>query len=156
MENASAYEAVETIGRERERFMFRVAHNLRAPLAAVVSMLDVLRGGYIGALDETQTEVPWAGRRAGARAESVRRRIDAACRGQAPRRSLVLEDVDLGALAGKVERTYRNRTNEKGLQFEVAVAPGLTAVGRGDAARLLHLLENLVSNAISTPRPGER
>ena len=64
MENASAYEAVETIGRERERFTFRVAHNLRAPLAAVVSMLDVLRGGYIGALERDADGVPRAGRRA--------------------------------------------------------------------------------------------
>ena len=43
IENIRSYEAVETLMKERSRFMMRVAHNLRAPLAAILSMLELLR-----------------------------------------------------------------------------------------------------------------
>ena len=39
IENARAYEAIEKLNQERTQFMNRVAHNLRAPLAAMTSML---------------------------------------------------------------------------------------------------------------------
>ncbi len=53
IENAQAYEAIEHLNQERSRFMNRVAHNLRAPLAAMVSMLEAIREGYLGDLNET-------------------------------------------------------------------------------------------------------
>ncbi len=53
IENAQAYEAIENLIQERSRFMNRVAHNLRAPLAAMASMLEVIRDGYLGEMNET-------------------------------------------------------------------------------------------------------
>lgn len=153
LENAGAYEAVETAGRERERFTFRVAHNLRAPLAAVVSMLDVLGGGYIGPLNDTQKE--YLGR-AERRVRGLSHFIDELLQlaeSQAPRRSLLLEDVDLRALAGKVERTFRDRAAESGIRFEVTLPAALPPVP-GDPGRLQLLIENLVSNALKYTRSG--
>jgi hypothetical protein len=39
IDNARAYEAIENLAKERSWFMMRVAHNLRAPLAAMISIL---------------------------------------------------------------------------------------------------------------------
>ena len=46
LENARAYEAIEKLIQERSWYMMRVTHNLRAPLAAMLSML----GGGSGRL----------------------------------------------------------------------------------------------------------
>ena len=48
IENARAYEAIENLIQERSRFMNRAAHNLRAPLVAMASMLEVVQDGYMG------------------------------------------------------------------------------------------------------------
>ena len=45
IENARAYESIEKLVKERTRFMMRVAHNLRAPLDAALSILNVVRDG---------------------------------------------------------------------------------------------------------------
>ena len=47
IENARAYEAVETLIQERSRFMNLVAHNLRAPLTAMALLLEIVRDGYL-------------------------------------------------------------------------------------------------------------
>ncbi|HEX9910895.1 MAG TPA: GAF domain-containing protein, partial [Desulfatiglandales bacterium] len=52
IENARAYEAIENLIQERSRFMNRVAHNLRAPLAALASMFEVVRDGYLGDMND--------------------------------------------------------------------------------------------------------
>ncbi len=58
IENARAYEAIERILRERAQSMLEVAHNLRAPLGAGLSMLELLTAGYLGELNEKQAEPP--------------------------------------------------------------------------------------------------
>ena len=155
MENARAYEQVEQMAKERERFTFRVAHNLRAPLAAVVSMLDVLGGGYIGELNDQQKEyLGRAERRVRGLSFFIDELMQLAENQTAPAEAR-REPVDLAALAGKVERTFRDRAAEKRLTFHVAAAASLPPA-RGDAGRLQHLFENLVSNAIKYTPDGGR
>lgn len=155
MENARAYEQVEQMGKDRERFTFRVAHNLRAPLAAVVSMLDVLGGGYIGELNDQQKE--YLGR-AERRVRGLGTFIDELMQLAENQTGPVAErrePVDLVALVGRVERTFRDRAAEKRLDFRVALPAGMPPL-LGDAGRLQHLLENLISNAIKyTPDGGQ-
>jgi hypothetical protein len=56
LENARAYEAVTTMSHDRTWFMMKVAHNLRAPLAGMLSILEVVRDGYLGPINEDQNE----------------------------------------------------------------------------------------------------
>ncbi len=154
IENARAYEAIEELGRQRERFMLRVTHNLRAPLAAVLSMLQVVRGGYLGRLEPRQ--------------EEYLRRIDRRSRGladlinellvlaesQGERRKLERAPVEVGELVARAGRTFQDEAADRGLRLDVSAAAGLPPV-RGDEALLDRLLENLVSNALKyTPSGG--
>jgi 2-iminoacetate synthase len=154
LENARAYESIEKLSQERSWFMMRVAHNLRAPLAAMLSILEVVRGGYQGELTAEQQEYL---RRVDRRARSMIEMISEILKlGQSRNARLQphFGPVDLNALAGRVRRTFQDETLEKGLSFSVAAAEGLPEL-RGDREQIEQMLENLVSNAIKyTPSGG--
>ena len=154
LENARAYEAVEQAGRERERFMYRIAHNLRAPLAAMSSMLTVVRDGYVGEITENQREyLRRVERRAGSLGQMVNELMVLAAN-QGEKRVFARERVDMAALAAKVGRTFQEKAAERGLQFVIQSAPDAPSP-LGDAGLLEQALENLVSNAIKyTPSGG--
>lgn len=154
LENARAYEEIEELGRERQRFTLRVAHNLRAPLAAMVSLIDVLRGGFAGDLTPTQRDyLDRMERRARGLGHFIDELLQLA-ETQGLRRPAEAALVDMGELVLKVGDAFRERAAAKGLAFEVVVAPGLPRV-LGVAGRLQNLVENLVSNAIKyTPAGG--
>jgi len=155
LENARAYEAVEKLLQERGWYLMRVTHNLRAPLSAMISILETVRGGYFGELNENQSEYL---RRMDRRARSMLAMINelmtlAENRG-AQVRSLDAA-VDLAVLAGRAQRTFQDEAAEKGLEFKVEAPPDLPVI-RGDPALLEQMLENLVSNAIKYTARGGR
>ncbi len=154
LENARAYRAVEDLGQERERFSFRVAHNLRAPLAAMVSMLDVLGEGYTGGMNPTQLQyLQRVKRRATSLSELVNELMVLAT-SHGIRGDLTRVPVDLSGLVAHVGRTFQDKATERDQHFTVDAPEGLPPVS-GDPEMLERMLENLVSNAIKyTPKGG--
>ena len=154
LENARAYEAIEKLSQERSWFMMRVAHNLRAPLAAMLSILEVVRDGYQGELNEAQAEyLRRVDRRARAMIEIINEILKLA-QSRSLKSQPHLGSVDLNVLAGRVRRTFQDAAAEKGLAFSVAIPEGLPEI-RGDREQVEQMLENLVSNAIKyTPSGG--
>lgn len=155
LENARAYEAIENLVKERAWFTMRVAHNLRAPLAAMQSILDVVRGGYLGELNEQQNEYL---RRLHRRVSTMLAMISelmALAKSRSEKIRVAEEPVDLSVVAGRVDRTFRDEAVQKGIEFKVTVPEGLPAI-RGDAVMIEQMLENLVSNSIKyTPKGGK-
>lgn len=155
LENARAYEAIENLVKERAWFTMRVAHNLRAPLAAMQSILDVVRGGYLGELNDQQSEYL---RRLHRRVSTMLDMISelmALAQSRSEKIRLADEPVDLAVVAGRVDRTFRDEAVQKGIAFKVTVPEGLPAI-RGDAVMIEQMLENLVSNSIKyTPTGGK-
>lgn len=155
IENIRSYEAVEGLMNERARFMMQVAHNLRAPLGAILSMLEILHERHLGPLNDNQAE--------------YLRRVDRRCRSllalindllnlstsrTAERR--VEKNVLQGQwLAGRLQRTFHDEAVEKGIELAVRVAPDLPDF-LANSDMMEQLLENLVSNAIKyTPSGGK-
>lgn len=155
LENARAYEEIENLVKERAWFTMRVAHNLRAPLAAMQSILDVVRGGYLGELNDRQSEYL---RRLHRRVNTMLAMISelmALAKSRSERIRVAEEPVDLSVVAGRVDRTFRDEAVQKGIEFKVTVPEGLPAI-RGDLVMIEQMLENLVSNAIKyTPKGGK-
>jgi signal transduction histidine kinase len=154
LENARAYEAVTQLSNERIWFMMKVAHNLRAPLAGMLSILEVVRDGYLGSINEEQAEYL---RRLDRRARTMLTMVNAL---MTLSRNRQLRDADAEActepamLAGRIQRTFQDKATEKGVTFRVDVPPDLPPV-RGRLETLEQVLENLVSNAIKyTPAEG--
>jgi len=153
IEDAQANEAIEHLMAERTQFMLKVAHNLRAPLAAGLSMLDLVAGGVLGPVNETQADHL---RRVEERLQALDRAIGqllTIARTRDVSREIPDVVVDLALLADQTERTFRDEAARRGLQFEVTVEPGLPPVASG-VDLLEEMLQNLVSHALKYTLPG--
>jgi CheY-like chemotaxis protein len=69
---------------------------------------------------------------------------------------LEIEDrpFDIAQLAQAIRETFATQARDKGLAFEVAVAPEAQGLWRGDADRLRQILGNLISNALKFTLDG--
>jgi signal transduction histidine kinase len=155
IENARAYEEIERLMRERSHFMLQVAHNMRAPLAASLGILDLLTGGYVGELDERQHEILG---RVNFRLRDLNQAIGELlnlARTRDASRPITPTQVDVSELAIQLERTFAEEAERKSLDFSVTAAEGIPPVhSEGDL--LKQIMENLVSNAIKYTQPGGR
>ena len=153
IENARSYEAIEKLMNERNRFMMHVSHNLRSPLAAMISMLDVVRGGYQGELNAHQSEYL---RRIDRRARSMIRMINellTLSKGRDGQQTCAFHPVDVILIANRIRRTFQDEARQKGLRFEIT-APEILPLIQGSADMIEQALENLVSNAIKYTGSG--
>jgi len=153
IENARAYESIEKLEEERTRFMMRVAHNLRAPLNAALSILNVVREGYMGDLEAEQEEYL---RRVDRRARTMRSMINeliTLASSRSGSREIEKKPVDLGELAGRLQRSFQDAAARKDLEYHVSI-PGEFPKVMGDREMLEQMLENLVSNAIKYTPEG--
>jgi len=152
--NAQAYEAIENLIEERSRFMNRVTHNLRAPLVAMSSMLEVIQNGYLGDLSETSHQYL---HRIDHRVQGMLLLINelmTLAKSQTKHPRLELGPIQLKTLADRVQQTFQEEVLRKRLTFEVTVPEDLPGV-KGDQEMIEEMLENLVSNAIKyTPEEG--
>lgn len=153
--DAQANEAVEQLMRERAQFMLQVAHNLRAPLSAGLSMIGLLEGGYMGELNPKQSEyLHKIEDRLRALDESIAQLL-AIAKSRDYSREIPDVIVDLGLLADKTESTFKDEAIHRGIRFKVEAEEGLPEVDSG-AGLLNQIVENLVSNAIKyTPEGGK-
>jgi len=155
LENARAYESIENLIVERSKFMMRMAHNMRAPLAAMVTVIEVLRDGYRGDLTDEQRKYI---RRVEMRARSMISLINELMiisRNRSEAREQVKKPVDLNSISGRIQQTFREEAAEKQVAFQVTAPPGLPKI-TGDPDMIEQMLENIVSNAIKYTRPGGR
>ena len=155
VENAHAYESVESMARERKRFLLRAAHNLRAPLVAVVSNIEVLKGGYLGALNDAQQEHL---HRIDRRTRSMITLIGellALADHEARETEKARRPESLVELAERIRRTFQDRASKKGIRLEVETL-GILNPFPCHLETLEQILENLVANAINYGREGGR
>jgi len=167
--NTRAYNAVETLVEERSQYMLQMAHNTRAPLAAAISMLDVLVDGYVGELDERQREyIERAKARLNALNGTLGDLLQLALSRQRAEQA-VRAPVDVPGLVADVVAVFEDRATEEGVRLDLQPSdpPAPSASGAlratdgrgtvvGDREALQQVFENLVSNALKyTPRGGE-
>ncbi len=154
LENARAYEAVENLVRERSWFMMRVAHNLRAPLSATASILDVVRSGYLGELNDEQSEYL---RRVDRRTRTMLQIIEelmTLATNREQKQKITRAPIDLTALTRRIRRTFQDEAAKRAVAFHVSLPDGTPEI-QGDFKMVEQMLENLVSNAIKyTPAGG--
>ena len=151
---ARSHAAIQELMQDRAQFTLEVAHNLRAPLAAGLGVVDLLRAGYVGELTEAQNEqLGKLDQRLRALSDMVGKLLAIA---RTRDRSREIEDVvvDMAKLARYTEETFREVAKGKGLSLRVTVEPDLPPVASG-VGLLEQLMENLVSNAINYTPAGE-
>lgn len=153
IENARSYQTIRELGQKRGQLMRRVAHNLRAPLAAMITMLDVIRMGSLGRLSSDQEEHL---RRIDRRSRTMLGMVDklmVLARSSESRIWMKHGEVNLECLAGRVRRTFADQVSKKGLRFSVSVETERIRA-RGDTEMLELALENTISNAVKYTQEG--
>jgi signal transduction histidine kinase len=155
IENAQAYQLLADLDKSKSQFVRIVTHELRSPVQVVVSLLNVLDRGYVGALNEKQRDLVGRARR---RIEFLQTLIDDLL-DLAAGKADVLATTErglvplVGVLQEVVDR-FEVRAAEKGLALQVE-HPDETLNVWGDRGELDRILNNLVSNAVKYTKEGE-
>lgn len=153
IENARAYENIKDLMEDRARFMLKVTHNLRAPLAAAISILNMVRDGYLGDLTDEQKEYL---RRVDRRARTMQSMINELMilsQTRSRQQKIEMKPVDLHFLSDRLRRSFQDDAARKGLRFRIYIPDDLPGVA-GDQEMLEQMLENLVSNAVKYTETG--
>jgi signal transduction histidine kinase len=154
IENAMFYDQAEQLTEERWRFMQKASHNLRAPLAAVISMLEVLKDEYLGPLTPRQREhLRRIHRRTSTMADMLAI-LMAIAKSRAKTRVTVPTPMLLTEIGSRIDRTFEDRAHLKGLELNITVPDALSGI-YADLEVLEPIVENLISNAIKYTHTGE-
>ncbi len=150
-----AYQKIKTLEQKKSDVLRVASHQLRSPLSAIKSLLDVLLHGYARDEQERLNLLE----RAHERTDGMLVMIDELLilsrlkdADHLPERSA--ETLDVCSLMADLDLLYRPRAREKGVTLDLSPPPRtclITAAG----ADIREALNNLVDNAINyTPRGG--
>ncbi len=135
----------------KSTFTLTVAHELRAPVAAIQSYLRLILDGYIPPEKQRQY-LERAEARALAQLDLITDLLDLAYL-QDPDRKVETERVQLDRVLEEVTDSMAASAVQKQIQVEVDIAPNLPAVTMSPQ-HAKQLLTNLVSNAVKYTPPG--
>jgi signal transduction histidine kinase/CheY-like chemotaxis protein len=129
----------------RAEFLAAMSHEIRTPMTGVLGMVDLLAAQPLNAEQRSYVD---SMRSSGRHLLNVINDILDFSRMETGQ--LVLEQIDFGMceMIEQVRSLIHPMALEKGLAFDVRLAPGLPAVVRGDPTRLRQILLNLVGNAV--------
>jgi signal transduction histidine kinase len=144
---------LERLDKVKSTFTLMVAHELRAPVAAIQSYLRLILDGYIP-LDQQRTYLERAERRAMAQLELISDLLDLAHL-QDPDRRPQTELVDLAQTLAEVVDSLAARATERHIELGVSAVPGLPPV-EASPQHIRQLWTNLISNAIKYTPDGGR
>jgi signal transduction histidine kinase len=131
----------------KSQFLANVSHELRTPLTAIVTYGEVLRDGLLGELNDRQREAIQSV--IGSSRQLLTMIEEILTYAKTGARAMELEPTEFSVLSviEAVHDMSASLIRKKGLRFETVVAGDLPAA-RADRDKLLHVLSNLVGNAI--------
>ncbi len=135
----------------KSHFLANMSHEIRTPLNGVLAMAEVM------AMDElapTQRERLTVIRESGGLLLGVLNDVLDLSKIEAGRLEIQDRPFDISQLAQAIRETFAAQARDKGLAFEVAVAPEAQGLWRGDADRLRQILGNLIANALKFTLEG--
>jgi two-component system sensor histidine kinase ChiS len=138
----------------KSQFLTNVSHELRTPLTAIVTYGEILRDGLLGEILPRQREALEA--MIGSCRQLLGMIEDILTYARTNARAIVLQpaEMELGEVVRAVHEMNASLIERKGLRYEELLPAGLPPV-RADRDKVIHILGNLVGNAIDfTPDGG--
>ena len=145
---------LEQASRYKSEFLANMSHELRTPLNSLLILSKGLAENEEGNLTAEQIESASIVHDSGRNLLNLINDILDLSKVEAGKMQVVLEDVNLAALAAGIERNFRALAEQRQLTLEVSRAPGLPASIRSDSARINQILANLLSNAFKFTHQG--
>ncbi len=155
IENARTYQRLEDLEQAKSEFVFTVAHELKAPVAAIQSILRVLLEGYAGEIFEKQKELINRAERRLITLQTLLRDLLAlgALKGALP--ELKMTEVILNGVINRAVDAVQPEAEEKGIDLKVQVPETLITL-QANEEDLDRLVSNLLENAVKyTPHKGK-
>jgi signal transduction histidine kinase len=150
----AATEELDNLANLRRSFLHVVLHDIRSPVSTVVTLLETLTAGEVGALSDKQKE--WM-----VRAETQLRGmlsflhdLQVLTDVEAGGLEQVMEPVDLSILLGEVVEEHMEAAQQGGLELR-AELPDTLAKVRGIDRLLREAVANYITNAIKYNPPGK-
>lgn len=153
LETQAEVEHLREIDRFKTRFLNTAAHELSTPLTPVRFQLKALTGGMLGELNPSQVEAVEMLERNVERFQYLVEDLLDSTRLQGGKLRIDPRTADLSGLLEQLARDTAPLMADKGLTFETAIEPGLSAWM--DPIRIGQVVTNLLDNALKyTPRGG--
>jgi signal transduction histidine kinase len=156
IENALAYQAIESLDSAKSKFIRIVTHELRSPVSVARSLLRTISAGYVGDVSSQQMDIL---NRACRRLEFLQRLIDDLLDLAAGKTDViskeVLESVDLLEAIRKVIDRFAIPAEEQGLNLElISNLDEKPLLIKATLDGIDRIFNNLLSNAIKYTRRG--
>ncbi|GAB1819789.1 HAMP domain-containing protein [Herbidospora sp. RD11066] len=138
----------------KSEFLANMSHELRTPLNSLLILAQLLAQNPARNLTAKQVEYANVIHSAGTDLLQLINDILDLSKIEAGKMNITLEAMPLRQLLDYVEATFRPLTTEKGLRFDVIVAPDVPLQLLMDEQRLRQVLRNLLSNAVKFTERG--
>lgn len=139
-------EKLEDANQELEAFAYSVSHDLRVPLRAIDGFSRILVEDYEDKLDEEGIRLLNIVRENTAKMGHLI--DDILLLSRASRQEMVLNEIDMAALARSVYDEFQTDVTDRDVEFNVGDIPN----AYGDRAMLGQVFQNLIGNAIKFTR----
>ena len=152
VDNARAYQSMQTADRLKDEFLATLSHELRTPLNAIMGYARLLRSGSVSP-DRTNNALDIVERNASVLTKLVEDLLDVS-RIISGKVRLNIQPVDLPNVVREAAESLMPAAEAKQLRLQVTTDPDAGPIS-GDPDRLQQVVWNLVSNAVKfTPKGG--
>jgi signal transduction histidine kinase/ActR/RegA family two-component response regulator len=152
VDNARAYEQLQTANQLKDEFLATLSHELRTPLNAILGYARMLRSGILKE-ERREQALETVERNATLLTQMVEDVLDVS-RIAAGKIKLHIQPVDVATVLRDALATITPAADAKGVRLESILEPHVEPAA-GDPDRLQQVIWNLLSNAVKfTPRGG--
>jgi CheY-like chemotaxis protein/CHASE3 domain sensor protein len=145
---------LQRASRYKSEFLANMSHELRTPLNSSLILSKLLLENKPGNLTTEQLKFAGTIHDAGKDLLTLINDILDLAKVEAGKLDITLRPVDLQALSEAMRRLFQPLAEDKGLAFDVKLAPGMPASLVTDGQRLEQVLRNLLSNAVKFTEKG--
>jgi len=138
----------------KSEFLANMSHELRTPLNSMLILAKLLADNSEGNLTPKQIEFASTVYASGGDLLNLINEILDLSKVEAGKMELEISEVFLPEIADTIERTFSPLARQKGLDFEVRVAPDVPESMMSDSMRLQQVVKNLLSNAFKFTLQG--
>ena len=151
-----AKEAAEKASEAKSQFLANMSHELRTPLNSLLILAKLLADNRGGNLNPKQVQFAQTIHASGIDLLALINDILDLAKIESGTAATLLNisAARLDDLRGELERSFRQLAQQKGLQFEIVLEPGVPDSLRTDATRLKQILKNLLANAFKFTQHG--